>query len=381
MRILFMLPDLDGQATKGYQVRTLQIASWLASRHTTLLVTAATSSRADRSLASTRRPAQRLAAAIMALVRAWPLQSALFDGVDVANAARRLVREWMPDVVVVITERMPATTIALAALRPTLLDVVDAQQTNMAQRARQADRFRAWLWRRESRAFARLAGRLSEAVAAVSVSAERELVVYPQAVVIRNGATATAAKRPPPEFDVVFTGNLSYWPNVEAVEEMCNRVLPLLRLRIPKLRVAVAGRRPVAQVVAACTRADVQVLANVPDMDAVLRRSRLALAPLLSGTGSQLKLFEAIAAGTPVLAYPAATVGLSATLPTGVFECAGPDAMATLAGGLLNGDDAIDIDATNVGWEGPAEAFEVLLKRLNGTYEPTAVLQTRRQPP
>jgi glycosyltransferase involved in cell wall biosynthesis len=108
----------------------------------------------------------------------------------------------------------------------------------------------------------------------------------------------------PPQLDqeaIVFSGNMEYHPNRTAVQFFRNRVWPSLRVRWPSLVWRLVGRNPEA--VRRFTSDDPRIELVGPVEDAVgeLARSRVAVVPLLSGSGTRLKILEAWAAGLPVV--------------------------------------------------------------------------------
>ena len=107
----------------------------------------------------------------------------------------------------------------------------------------------------------------------------------------------TAPKR---DIDVVFTGNLGYAANIEAAEFLVNEVLPTLLAKRPNLRVTLAGARP-ARRVRRLASENVEVVGPVRDLRTYLRRAQVAVAPMVTGSGIQLKLLEAMAMGVPVV--------------------------------------------------------------------------------
>jgi hypothetical protein len=149
MRIAFAVPDLADPPMKGYQVRARQFVEHL-SRSNEVEVAVLRS----RGMSASALPAL-LSNVVSAARGGFPLQSALFDRDANGAFARRA------DVVVVVTERMPRLTLDLSARSaPVVLDVVDALERNMAQRASASPRPVAAVWRREADAFRRTAQRL-----------------------------------------------------------------------------------------------------------------------------------------------------------------------------------------------------------------------------
>jgi glycosyltransferase involved in cell wall biosynthesis len=353
---------MENPPTKGYQVRCLAMATGLSDRYAGRVIAALASTTVDSARAA-GRPFRRLQSVLARLIDGTPLQSALFDGTDVAERVCRIVDEWRPDAIIVMTERLPVTTAALCS-RVLIVDVVDPMRLHMQQRASRAGMLWRWLWNREANSFMRNAQRIRRCATQVIASSASALRDYPDAVVIPNAATIDMTPRPPPAIDVVFTGNLSYWPNIRAAVELCEIIAPRIKAALPEARIAVAGRHPAAAVRKACASADVSLMANVENMGALLRSSRLALAPIEWTPAANLKIMEALAAGTPVLAYPGAAAELPGSAD-GVRVCKGPDEMARAAVAFLDGTEAFVVARRNQHtWGARAASLETLLDAL-----------------
>ena len=84
---------------------------------------------------------------------------------------------------------------------------------------------------------------------------DRDLIPHPQhdeIHVIANGVDFEkfSYKGDPKEFDLIFTGNMSYPPNVDAAEFIVKQIFPKLRERFPELTVVLAGANPSQKVLA-----------------------------------------------------------------------------------------------------------------------------------
>jgi glycosyltransferase involved in cell wall biosynthesis len=111
---------------------------------------------------------------------------------------------------------------------------------------------------------------------------------------------------------IVFSGNMEYHPNVSAVGFFRAEVWPLLRERWPGLVWRLIGRNP--QAVARYTAGDPRIEVAGPVEDAVreLARAKVAVVPLLAGSGTRFKILEAWAAGLPVVSTTIGAEGLPA---------------------------------------------------------------------
>ncbi len=143
-----------------------------------------------------------------------------------------------------------------------------------------------------------------DARAACAIAPSARVTVYPNAIPwtplpARAGGQA-----------VVFSGNLEYHPNVSAVGFFRERIWPELKHRWPNLVWRLVGKNPAA--VRRFTSGDsrIEVRGEVPDAVAELARSQVAVAPILAGSGTRLKIIEAWAAGVPVVSTPMGAEGL-----------------------------------------------------------------------
>ncbi|WP_257015438.1 glycosyltransferase [Sphingomonas melonis] len=108
---------------------------------------------------------------------------------------------------------------------------------------------------------------------------------------------------------IVFTGQMDYRPNIEAVSWFARDILPALRARYPGLRFAIVGRAPTAAVQALVSDA-VIVTGAVDDVRPWLAAADVCVAPLRLARGIQNKVLEAMAMARPVVASVAAAEGI-----------------------------------------------------------------------
>src|SRR5207302_4004164 len=109
---------------------------------------------------------------------------------------------------------------------------------------------------------------------------------------------------------LVFTGTLSWGPNIDGLTWFCTDVLPLVRARVPDVRLDIVGREPLPEVEALARLAGVSVHADVPSVVPWLEQARVAVVPLRIGSGTRIKALEAMAAGRPVVGTSVGLEGL-----------------------------------------------------------------------
>jgi sugar transferase (PEP-CTERM/EpsH1 system associated) len=129
---------------------------------------------------------------------------------------------------------------------------------------------------------------------------------------------------------IVFTGQMDYAPNVDAVSWFARQVLPL----IPAGRFAIVGRKP-TDAVRALAGDRVIVTGAVPDIRSWLAAADVVVAPLRIARGIQNKVLEAMAMARPVVASPAAYEGIDAEPGRDLIVADSAEEQAAAIAGLL----------------------------------------------
>lgn len=112
---------------------------------------------------------------------------------------------------------------------------------------------------------------------------------------------------------IVFTGQMDYRPNAEAVTQFATRSLPAIRAAVPTAHFAIVGRNPDAQIRGLADLPGVTVTGAVPDVRSWLVAADVVVAPLRLARGVQNKVLEAMAMARPLVVSPAAHEGIDAT--------------------------------------------------------------------
>jgi sugar transferase (PEP-CTERM/EpsH1 system associated) len=202
----------------------------------------------------------------------------------------------------------------------------------------------SWIFRREWRTlerFERTVGRTFDAslfCTRLEQEQFRERVPEADSSVLPNGVDLDYFRPCRDEAgssDLVFTGVMDYFPNVDACQYFAQEVLPRVRVRHPDARFTIVGSRPSPAIRRLSAIAGVTVTGRVPDTRPYLRRAAVFVAPLRIARGVQNKVLEAMAMGLPVVATRAATQGIEGT-PDGTYLVAdSADAQAEAIGRLL----------------------------------------------
>ena len=111
---------------------------------------------------------------------------------------------------------------------------------------------------------------------------------------------------------IVFSGTLEYEPNRTAVRYFAGEIWPALRRRWPDLTWRLVGRDPEAVERYVRGQPGIECTGPVEDAIPYLAAAKVAVVPLLSGSGTRLKIVEAWAAGTAVVSTSLGAEGLPA---------------------------------------------------------------------
>ncbi len=118
-------------------------------------------------------------------------------------------------------------------------------------------------------------------------------------------------KKTKKKYDLVFTGNMSYPPNVNAVEYIAKELMPLLIKQKPDIKLLIAGATPTSSV-KALSNENIHVSGWLDDIRDAYNDASVFLAPLQIGTGLQNKLLEAMSMEVPCITSQLANNALKA---------------------------------------------------------------------
>ncbi|MBC7574520.1 MAG: TIGR03087 family PEP-CTERM/XrtA system glycosyltransferase [Herminiimonas sp.] len=209
-----------------------------------------------------------------------------------------------------------------------VVDFVDVDSDKWRQYADKKTWPMSWLYRHEAVQLLRYERKVArEFDAALFVSApEAELFrqLAPESATkigfFNNGVDtdyfspdhAFASPYPAGTRNIVFTGAMDYWPNIDAVQWFVADVFPALQSAFPDARFIIVGARPAAAVLALGQTPGITVTGTVPDVRPFIAHAAIAVAPLRVARGIQNKILEAMAMAKTVVVSPQALEGIDA---------------------------------------------------------------------
>jgi glycosyltransferase involved in cell wall biosynthesis len=244
--------------------------------------------------------------------------------------------------------------------QPSALVVLDChnaeaelQRRTFATDARQPRRWPAAAYSRlqagRLAAFERWACRAVDAVVAVSETDREHLrvlagdsvdmTVIPNCIDTQDYTDEPVPDDPALRHDLVFTGKMDYRPNIDAVLWFAETVWPRLAVRHPGLTWAIVGQKPHPRLESIGQLPGVRLTGRVERIQPYLAGATVYVSPLRIGSGTRLKLLEAMAAGLPIVSTSVGAEGLGATAGRDLLVADTPDAQLASVSRLLDAPD------------------------------------------
>jgi sugar transferase (PEP-CTERM/EpsH1 system associated) len=397
MKILWVGPNFLHPATKGGQIRTLGILRCLSRRH-------------ELHYVAFEDPAhpEAVASAVEYCAHAYPILhavadkrsmrfaaeagGALFSGLPLAvsrfqsAALRRKVEDLLTH------ERFDRVVVDFLAMAPSCPDlgrsVLFQHNVETMIWRRRAEHARGPLSKlyfglqaRRMFAYERAACQEAGHIVAVShTDAElmRSMLGVSDITVVPTGVDIGYFARPaanPQIAEIVFAGSMDWLPNVDGVTYFVREVLPLIRRRRPECKFAIVGRTPPESILKlGRTIPGVLVTGTVKDVRPYMWGALVSVVPLRIGGGTRLKIYEAMAAGLPVVSTTVGAEGLEVHPPDDIRIADDPKDLAAHCIELLENERrgrelaarAREMVVANYSWETVAELFARVLEQAAG---------------
>jgi sugar transferase (PEP-CTERM/EpsH1 system associated) len=244
------------------------------------------------------------------LFQGKPFQVGWFYSSSAASAVNKLVSRIQPDVffcqLVRTAEYLPK---AYAGIK--VIDYMDAFSVGMQRRYTQSRFPMSQVYRYEYEKLTAYEEAVMHRFHLHLIISDQDKGLMPKAMqpmlkVLRNGVDLAYYRyEDAQEYKVrnellLFSGNMSYPPNIQAAHYLVEKILPLVHQHHPKARVTLAGARPTASVKKMGGK-DVRVTGWINDLRHEYSQAKVFVAPMFSGTGMQNKLLEAMAMALPCI--------------------------------------------------------------------------------
>lgn len=319
----------------------------------------------------------------VALLGGVPLWVSYARSERYAEAIRRTVAEWQPDLIQIEYHIMGqyldalGTSRARTVLRQLEPGAATAHDRNSQRRGvgRAVGLLDCSAWRRYERDLMR---RVDAVVALTRQDLDAMRDLAPTAALVQIPLGVDLPDRPadpvgasPPQ--LLFVGSFIHPPNVSAAERLADRVFPKVRAVLPETRLKIVGPNPPASL-RNREHEGITVTGEVPDVRPFIDSAAVFVAPLDRGGGMRVKVGEALAAGKAVVASPRAVEGFDVTSGEQLLVAQSDDELAEACLTLLRqpslraelGARARAWALQHLGWDEPVASFERLYASLTG---------------
>jgi glycosyltransferase involved in cell wall biosynthesis len=267
---------------------------------------------------------------LQALVTSQSFDMVQFEGIEIACFLLQL-REAHPDLPICFD-----TFNAEAVLQRNIFEIdrTEARRLPMA--------FYSWV---QSRRLVHYEGKLCRhANLVIAVSEEdaellqayqprREVVVVPSGIITDDYSATTDQPDIAPK-SIVFTGKMDYRPNVDAMLWFYEAIFPQMQ----EGHLVIVGQKPHPRLQPLLEDERVTITGWVDSVQPYLQHADVYVAPLRMGSGTRLKILEALASGCAIVATTTAVAGLNQALRDGMLIRDEPEAFAQAIHTLLNDD-------------------------------------------
>ena len=259
---------------------------------------------------------QILLGLVRAFLKSLPMQCGYFYNHRAAKRINSLIVKHKPDIL--YGQLLRTAEYIRHKDIPKAIDYQDIFSYGMKRRANIASFITRPVFNMEYRRLKRFEAITFDQFDVRSIISEPDRALFPhekrnEILIIPNGVDHDFFKPQEREkkYDLVFTGNMSYPPNVNAVEYLANDIMPIVWKTLPETTLYIAGATPDPKVKKAASERII-VSGWLDDIRDAYAQSRVFIAPMRIGTGLQNKLLEAMSMRLPAITSPLANASLGA---------------------------------------------------------------------
>jgi glycosyltransferase involved in cell wall biosynthesis len=224
---------------------------------------------------------------------------------------------------------------------PIVIDFDDLEHIRFLQAAPAERSLPAWAGRKWAAALARRAERLAASKAACSfvcseADRRRLSLLAPGAniAVVVNSADPNVELSNSVDPIIIFVGTARYGPNREGILWFVTTIWPMIRKANPPARLIVVGQDS-EQIGVEDGKSGIAVTGFQSDLAALYQQAAIAVCPVLSGTGTRIKIIEAAMHGLPVVSTAIGAEGLTFEDGLDIVIADDPTDFAKACAGLL----------------------------------------------
>ncbi|MDX1445005.1 MAG: glycosyltransferase [Lishizhenia sp.] len=258
---------------------------------------------------------QKLLGTALQLLTNKPFQVGYFTNYGIKRQVNQLLKEIVPDHIYCQLVR-PAEYVKNYHACPKTIDYMDALSKGIHRRIALAPWYKRPFFKAEYQRLRNYEHKIFDYFEhhTIITAQDREMIFHKdrnKIAIIPNGVSPAFfnyEQEQEVRKDLVFTGNLSYPPNIEACLYLGQNIMPAL----PELQLQISGANP-ANELKGLKNKNIEITGWVDDIRSAYASAKIFVAPMFIGTGLQNKLLEAMAMGLPCITTTLANNALGAT--------------------------------------------------------------------
>lgn len=333
MKILFLSPTLPYPLTDGGRIRVFNLLKQIAQKNDVSILALETQDTDKDSITiieelgvnvhlvenDTTSPAVSIKTILSSLINKQPITVTRYNISTYKQKFRELLETHTYDVV--HYEMLHTAQFHVETDLPSILSLqnVDSAIWGRLQQETMNPFYKFAYWT-QFRAFKRYEERLSPMFDVVTCTSDIDASVYQQycsenrVVVIPNGVDVAHFS---PETTsqalahLIYIGSMDWFPNEDAVTFFAEDILPLIRKSVPDVRFTIVGGNPSERVQRLANEEGIEVTGRVPEIKPYFAEATIFVVPLRIGSGTRLKILEALAMGKAVVSTSVGAEGLS----------------------------------------------------------------------
>lgn len=257
---------------------------------------------------------KQLASMFKTFINFSSIQANCYYRYNVKKKIKEIYNKVNPDIVHVQSFRM-AKYFFDDNIKKKSIDLIDAYSLNMLNRAKKSKMYLKPLWYAEYYLLKKFERDVLNHYKYKFIVAKRDKDYLQDSNIIINFNGTSLANENKKEIvkndniNIIFQGNMSYYPNVQAVKFLIEQVLPNIKLRHTNIKLLIVGSNPGKDILK--YKSDyVEFTGYVDSMKPYLNAADIAIYPIFSATGIQNKVLEAMASKTPCIISKEAAYGV-----------------------------------------------------------------------
>ncbi len=213
------------------------------------------------------------------------------------------------------------------------IDYMDALSKGIERRIEKAPIYSKWLFKLEAKKLTEYERKIFDYFEnhVIISDQDRKFILHPERkkiICIPNGVDNSFFEdiHKSNEFELIFIGNLSYAPNIEAVQYINNNILSYFVKNNNPIKLLISGATPTPLIhKIAQKNKNILLTGWVNDIRTSYARGKIFIAPMMIGTGLQNKLIEAMAMGIPCITTTLANNAIKAQNEFSIVVADTPD--------------------------------------------------------